>query len=152
MARWTDTGHAMRRRMGAPSNHHESAGTDMARNHMTPEEVIASAEHANSARRYVGLDSANFNNVSGKPSSGTLMPKKNVQAGDPTIANKANRQNIPAVSAEVSERMGARYRTEVKFAPTVAPEAGPTMQSAKMVKSIAGRQAPNFDDGMQSVR
>jgi len=152
MASWTSLGHAMRRRMGAPSNHHEAAGKSMDRNHMTPEEVIASAEHANSARRYVGLDSANFNNVSAAPKAGTLMPKKNVQAGDPVQGNKSNRQNVPAGNAAQSERMGAKYRTEVKFAPTIDPAAGPTMQSAKMVPSVAGRQNPNFEDGMQSVR
>ena len=54
MATWTSMGHAMRRRMGAPSNHLESAGKGMSSNNMTPEDVIASAEHANSARRYVG--------------------------------------------------------------------------------------------------
>ena len=58
MALWTSMGHAMRRRMGAPSSHHEAAGKSMARNIMTPEEVIASAQHANSARRYVGMDMA----------------------------------------------------------------------------------------------
>lgn len=151
MARWTDTSHAMRRRMGAPSNHHESAGNSMARNHMTPEEVLASAEHANSGRRYMGLDATNFNNESGTPEVGTLMPKKNVQASDPTAGGKANRSNIPAGNAAQSERMGARYRTDVRMAPMIAPEAGPTMGSAKMVASIAGRQNPNFEDGMQSV-
>ena len=151
MASWTSLGHAMRRRMGAPSNHHEAAGKSMARNHMTPEEVIASAEHANSARKYVG-QTASFTSPSASPAKGTLIGKKNVQAGDSTIANKANRQNVPAGNAAASERMGARYRTKVNFAPTIAPEAGPTMQSAKMVPSVSGRQAPNFDDGMNSVR
>lgn len=149
MAKWTDLGHAMRRRMGAPSNHHEAAGNKMDRNHMTPEEVLASAEHANSGRRYMGLDVAKFNNESGTPEVGTLMPKKNVQASDPTAGGKANRSNIPAGNAAQSERMGARYRTEVKFAPTIAPEAGPTGQSARVIQSIAGRQNPNFQDGMQ---
>ena len=151
MASWTSVGHAMRRRMGAPSNHHEAAGKSMDRNHMTPEEVIASAEHKNSARKYVG-QSAGFSAPSATPSKGTLMPKKNTQASDPTAGGKANRTNMLAGNAAQSERMGARYRTTVKFAPTIAPEAGPTMANAKMVPSVSGRQAPNFDNGMNSVR
>ena len=152
MALWTSMGHAMRRRMGAPSNHHESAGKTMARNIMTPEEVIASAAHSNSARRYMGMDAAKFNNVSGTPAKGKLMPKKNTQASDPTIANKANKKNVSAGNAAQSERMGARYRTAVNFAPTVDPAAAPTMANAKTVPSVSGRQAPNFGDGMNSVR
>ena len=151
MASWTSLGHAMRRRIGAPSNHHEAAGKSMARNNMTPEEVISSAEHKNSARKYVGQD-ASFTSPSAKPAKGTLIGKKNTQASDPTAGGKANKKNVSAGNAAASERMGARYRTKVNFAPTIAPEAGPTMQSAKMVPSVAGRQAPNFDDGMNSVR
>ncbi len=87
MASWTSVGHALRRRMGAPSSHHESAGIAMARNIMTPEEVIASAQHANSARRYVGMDIAkSVEAVS--PEKGKLMPKKNTQAADPTAVEK----------------------------------------------------------------
>ena len=151
MASWTSLGHAMRRRMGAPSNHHEAAGKSMERNHMTPEEVIASAEHANSGRKYVG-QSVGFSSPSAKPAAGTLMGKKNTQAADPTITNKANRKNVSAGNAAQSERMGARYHTSVNFAPTIDPAAGPTMASAKTVKSVSGRQAPNFNDGMNSVR
>jgi hypothetical protein len=80
------------------------------------------------------------------------MPKKNTQASDPTAGGKANRTNMLAGDAAQSERMGARYRTSVKFAPTIDPAAGPTMANAKMVRSVAGRQAPNFGDGMSSVR
>jgi len=151
MASWTSMGHAMRRRMGAPSNHHEEAGKNMARNHMTPEEVISSAEHKNSARRYVG-QSVGFSSPSAAPAKGTLMPKKNTQAADPTAGGKANRTNMLAGDAVASERMGARYRTTVNFAPTIDPAAGPTMANAKTVRSVAGRQAPNFGDGMSSVR
>jgi hypothetical protein len=137
--------------MGAPSNHHEEAGKNMARNHMTPEEVISSAEHKNSARRYVG-QSVGFSSPSAAPAKGTLMPKKNTQAADPTAGGKANRTNMLAGDAAASERMGARYRTTVNFAPTIDPAAGPTMASARTVPSVSGRQAPNFDDGMNSVR
>ena len=106
MASWTSLGHAMRRRMGAPSSHLEATGKSMSRNNMTPEEVISSAEHANSPRKYVGT---NYGMEAVMPEKGKLMPKKNTQAGDPTIANKANRKNILAGNAASSERMGAAY-------------------------------------------
>jgi hypothetical protein len=133
----------MRRRMGAPSNHHESAGKSMSKNHMTPEEVLSSAEHANSARRYMGMDASKFNNVSGTPEVGTLVPKKSTQAADGTIANKANRSNV--------ERSGASFRVTAKMPPMMSPEAGPTMASAKIVPSTSGRQAPNFFNGVDST-
>lgn len=150
MANWTSLGHAMRRRMGAPSSHHEAAGKEMARNFMTPEEVIASAQHANSARRYVGMDIAKSVEAVA-PEKGKLMPKKNTQAADPTSGGKANRKNILVNNATASERMGARHRVMAKY-PTVAPEAAPTMANAKVIRSVAGKQSPNFGDGMNSVR
>lgn len=143
MARWTSIGHAMRRRMGAPSNHHEAAGKSMARNIMTPEEVLASAEHANSARKYMGAGMP-VNNVSGSPEKGTLMPKKNTQAGDPSgMGSKQNRANV--------ERKGAQFRITAKMPAPINIEAAPTMANAKIIPSVAGRQAPNFSDGMNSA-
>ena len=143
MATWTSLGHAMRRRMGAPSNHLESAGKSMTRNHLTPEEVIASAEHANSARRYMGQGNTGFEAV--KPERGTPVARKNTQAGDPTSGGKANKKNVLAGNAAQSERMGAKYRVTASF-PTVAPEAGPTMASARTVPSVMG-QSKNFQGG-----
>lgn len=147
MALWTSMGHAMRRRMGAPANHLEAAGKTMARNIMTPEEVIASAEHKNSARKYVGQSTGGFEAV--KPERGTPIAKKNTQASDPTAGGKANRTNVSAGNAAASERMGARYRINASY-PTVAPEAAATMRNAKTISSVMGKQSPNFSDGMQS--
>ena len=139
MAKWTSLGHAMRRRMGAPSNHLEAAGKTMARNHMTPEEVIASAEHKNSARRYMGMDAAKATPAA--PSRGTAIKKKNTQAADPTSGGKANRKNV----LNSTERMGARYTVSAS-APSIAPEAGPTMQNAKIIPSVMG-ESKNFSGG-----
>jgi len=150
MAKWTSLGHAMRRRMGAPSSHLEAAGKNMSKDHLTPEEVIASAEHANSPRRYVGMDQTQFSNVSGTPVAGTQMPRKNTQSADSTIADKANRSNVSAGGAVASERMGARYATSVKFPAGTEPAAGPTMANARVVPSVAGKNRPNFEDGVHS--
>ena len=146
MASWTSLGHAMRRRMGAPSNHHEAAGKSMAKD-LSPEQVVASG-----ARAYMGSAAGSFTSPSAAPAKGTLVGKKNTQASDPTASGKANKSNVSAGNAASSERMGARYRTNVNFAPTIDPAAGPTMASARTVPSVSGRQSPNFDDGMNSVR
>ena len=149
MATWTSVGHAMRRRMGAPSNHHEATGNSMSRNNMTPEEVLASAEHANSARKYVGQVTG-VADMSAAPQRGTLMPKKNTQAGDPTIMNKGNKQNVLVNNAEQSERMGARYVVGAKFPAVHSIEAAATMMNSRIVPSVTGRNAPNFDSGMNT--
>jgi hypothetical protein len=149
MANWTDMGHAMRRRMGAPSNHHEATGASMSnRTNLTPEEIIASAEHTTSPRRYMGMAASAANVTATSPLKGKLMPKNNKQAADPTITNKANRKNVSAGNAAQSERMGARYSIGVKFPKGTNIESASTMGSARMVPSVSGRQAPNFDAGM----
>lgn len=152
MANWSDMGHAVRRRMGAPTSHLESVGNMKNRNIDTPEEVLASAAHLSSPRRYVGQDLGGVTNVSAKPLKGTLVPKKNTQAGDPTIMNKANRKNVPAGSATQSERMGARYSIGAKFPAVYSAEASATMSNAKMIRSVAGRQAPDFNYGISDSR
>jgi hypothetical protein len=136
MAKWTDMGHAMRRRSGAPSNHLESAGTSMARNHATHEEAYEAAANVGSPRIPMGVTPA---------PQGIAVPRKNVQAGDPTAGGKVNRTNAP-----YDERLGAQYRVTVPFTPTIDPAAGPTMANARIIPTVAGRQNPNFEGGIQA--
>lgn len=145
MALWSSMGHAMRRRMGAPSSHLEAAGKSMSKNIPTTEEILASAAHASSPRRYMGMDAAKV--APSAPSRGTAVAKKNTQAGDPTSGGKANRSNVSAGNAAQSERMGARHRISVKFPAGHDPAAAETMANGRVIKSVAGRQAPNFNDG-----
>lgn len=145
MALWTSMGHAMRRRMGAPSSHLEAAGKSMDKSILTTAEILASAEHAASPRRYMGMDIAKI--APSAPSVGTKFPRKNTQSADPTAGGKANRSNISAGNAAQSERMGARYRLSVKFPAGHEPASSATMHNAKVVRSIQGRQAANFNDG-----
>jgi hypothetical protein len=126
-------GHGMRRRSGIPSSYTETAGSSMARNHATHEEAYEAAASVGSPRIPVSAAPA---------LKGTLIPKKNTQAGDPTAGGKANRANI--------ERIGASYRITVPFTPTIDPAAGPTMASAKIIPSVAGANA-NFQGGEQSA-
>ena len=137
MATWTSMGHAMRRRMGAPTNHHEAAGKSMSKD-LTPEQITATG-----ARAYMGSAAGGFTSPSATPVAGKLMPKKNTQAGDPTIANKANRQNV--------ERKGAQHRITAKMPAPINIEAGATMANARIVPSVAGKQTPNFNNGVDST-
>ena len=135
MALWTSVGHAMRRRMGAPSNHLEAAGKTMARNIPTPEEIIASAAHSKSPRKYMGMDAAKSAQPV-MPERGKAIAKKNTQASNPTAGGKVNKKNVLGNNAAASERMGARYATSVKFPEGHEPAAAPTMASAKTVPSV----------------
>lgn len=123
MATKYSVGHAMRRRNGTPSSSMEAVGNMKNRTHLTHHEAVDAASQVGSPRLPISAAPA---------LQGTLVPKKSVQAGDPTNpGSKANRQNI--------ERIGATYRVTVPFTPTIDPAAGPTMANAKMVPSVSGR-------------
>ena len=135
MAAWASMGHGMRRRTGAPSNHLEAAGKNMARYHQTSDEAHSDAAAMGSARIPIGAAAP------APVLKGTLIPKKNVQAGDPTNpGSKANRQNI--------EKVGATYRVGAKFTVQLDPAAGPTMASARTIPSVSGRAG--FESGIQA--
>ena len=136
MASNYSVGHGMRRRNGAPSNYLESAGTGMARNHQTAHEAAASASAAGSHRIAIGMEA--YAATPAPALKGTLIPKKNVQAGDPTAGGQAYRTNVS------QETLGASYRVSVPYTPTVDPVAGPTMASARVIPSVQGRQNPDF--------
>lgn len=163
MQKWTDMGHAMRRRTGAPSNHFESAGPTNGRSHDTADEQYEDAKGKNSPRTSIGdepmgsheyiensmspeQDADMYESKAAKPAKGKMMPKGNRQAQDPTIMNKGNRTNVP-----YSEKMGASYRVSVPYSSVVDPNVGPTMANARVVPSVQGRQNPNFKGGMESV-
>ena len=156
MAKWTDMGHAMRRRMGAPSSHLEAAGPSTSRKHETSEEQYETAKTQNSPRASIGEEPmANSDNLdnsmspvqdvddyagkAAKGTKGTMVPKKSTQSMDPTAGGKANRTNVL-----YTERLGASYRVSVPYTPTVDPTAGPTMANARTIPSVMGRQNTNF--------
>lgn len=142
MANWASQGHGMRRRTGAPSNHLESAGTNMARFHQTSDEAHEDAKSSGSHRVAIGMDA--YSTSAAPALTGTLVPKKNVQSADPTNpGSKQNRQNI--------ESLGATYRVQPKTTfVQLDPAAGPTMANARIIPSVAGRVNPNFQGGSQA--
>lgn len=147
MAAWSDQGHGMRRRTGASSNHLEAAGKIMNRIHKTSEEHHADAAAAGSFRIPIGAGAPDASvygqtdEINPGQMRGTLVPKKNTQAGDPTAGGKANRANI--------EKVGATYRVQPKSTfVQLDPAAGPTMASARVIPSVAGRAG--FQGGIQA--
>ena len=141
MASWSDIGHGMRRRMGAPSNHVESTGVSMSRSHATSDEAMEAHSAGGSARATMGLEA--YEAAPPGVPFGTAIPRKNTQAGDPTAGGKANRVNV-------LERMGATYCINASMGPQHDPTAGPTMANSRIIPSIQGRANPNFESGMQT--
>ena len=142
MATQSSMGHGMRRRNGAPSNNYQEAGPSMARMHSTSDEHHAAAGAAGSHRIAVGADST-YAAAPAPVLEGTLVPRKNTQAGDPTNpGSKANRTN--------TEYLGASYRVQPKSTfVQLDPAAGPTMASARLLPSLAGN-TDNFGSGVQA--
>jgi hypothetical protein len=138
----------MRRRMGAPSNHLESAGKSMARNIPTSDENYAALAANGSPRIPMGMSAYE---VTAAPAlQGTLMPKKNVQAGDPTNPGSKGPRRTPVLDAG-GEKLGAAYVVKANYAPTVDPAAGATMANARIIPSVQGRVNPNFQGGEQTA-
>ena len=146
MPRANVQGHAMRRRTGAPSNYLETAGNNMARMHKTSDEHYADHSAAGSARIPMGSDVYNVEAVA--PEMGTLIPKKNVQAGDPVNPGSKSGRRNPVLNPG-GERLGASYAPKATYA-VIDPAAGLTMRNARVIPSIAGRATPNFGMGIQT--
>lgn len=131
MQKWTDMGHAMRRRIGAPMNHLEAAEACDDRSHETSEEQYSKAEAADSVRIPMGRE---------EKEEGHEMNSDAQDADDYTGTVGAT---VPG-----SERMGARYQVSESTAMTVDPTLGPTMANAKIVPSVHGRQNVNFQNAI----
>lgn len=116
-------GQGMRRRAGESSNMYEAANAPT-RAHKTSDEAMADHAAAGSARVPMGAAPV---------LKGTQVARKNVQAGDPTIADKGNRTNIS------QEKLGARYGISVGMPAPHDPAAGATQANGRLVKSAIKR-------------
>jgi hypothetical protein len=130
MSDFRKMGHAMRRRAGAASSHLDAAGKKTS---VDVPNVIDQHITAGSAKLAVGAV------------KGTLVPKKNTQAADPTAGGKANRTNVSA-----SERAGAAYKVSAKYSVS-SPEAAATMRNARIVPSVMGARS-NMDAASNDSR
>jgi len=75
-----------------------------------------------------------------------LQPRHNVQAGDPTIANKANRPQVMLGA----DRLGAKYTVFTNLVQSNAPEAGATQASGRIVPPSTNRSRGDFDEGINT--
>ena len=139
----------MRRRMGAPSSYTQTVGNNMSRMHKTSDEHYADHAAAGSAKIPMGMDVYQVDPVA--PEVGTLVPKKNVQAGDPVNPGSKGSRRTPVLNTG-GERLGAAYAPKAKFMMNVDPAAGLTLRNARIIPSVAGRQTPNFSSGIQTTQ
>jgi hypothetical protein len=151
MVSWAGIGHGMRRRMGAPSSHHESAGANMNRQHYTSDEAYELASQQSSSRIPMGDDAymgaGQNDEFSPEQFQGTLVPKQGAQSADPSDpGSKANRMN----ALSTGERMGAAYRVTSGVTGLVDPTVGPTQSSGRIVPSVHGRNTVDFASAEQS--
>jgi hypothetical protein len=128
MSDYRKMGHAMRRRAGAASNHMDGAGKK------------TSVDVPNLIEQHITAESAK---LSVGAVRGTLVPKKNTQAADPTAGGKSGGR--PAILNAGGERLGAAYRVKSKYSVS-SPEAGATMANGRIVPSTMGSRQ-NFSSG-----
>jgi hypothetical protein len=128
MSDYRKMGHAMRRRAGAASNHMDGAGKK------------TSVDVPNLIEQHITAESAK---LSVGAVRGTLIPKKNTQAADPTAGGKSGGR--PAILNAGGERLGAAYRVKSRYSVS-SPEAGATMAAGRIVPSTMGSRQ-NFSSG-----
>jgi hypothetical protein len=133
MSDYRKMGHAMRRRAGAAMNTIAAAGKKTSAD--VPS-VIEQHITAGSAKLSVGAV------------KGTLVPKKNTQASDPTAGGKSGGR--PAILNAGGERLGAAYRVKSKYSVS-SPEAAATQANGRTVPSTMGSRQ-NFSDGTDSSK
>jgi hypothetical protein len=104
----------------------------------------ALAGMSNNGRKPMGKDGLSFTSPSANPASGTLVPKKNVAAGDPYGAGtKVNRVNQPYAG----ERKGAAYSIKATYMKQTDPAAGLTQANGRIVSPAVVRSADSFAEG-----
>lgn len=146
MAKWTDMGHAMRRRIGAPANHLEAAEASDNRDLPTSEEAHSMAKNDGSARIAMG-DTNPLDVMSPEqnfPMAGTVVARHNTQAADPTAGGAGGPRT--AIS---DEQLGSSYRITANMSAMIDPAAGATMANAKIVPSVIGRNTSGFMSAVQ---
>ena len=106
---------------------------------------VAVAAENTQGRASMGTEGVKFTSPSASPASGTLAPKNNTAAGDPTAAGtKANRANAPYQG----ERMGAAYSIKASYMKSTAPEAGLTQANGRIVSPAVVRSHDSFGEGI----
>jgi len=107
----------------------------------------ALAGMAAQGRTPMGKDGVKFTSPSASPVAGTLIPKKNTAAGDPTaMGTKANR--VFAAGAPGGERKGAAYSVKASYMKPTDPAAGLTQANGRIVSPSVVRSTQSFGQGV----
>ena len=117
---------------------------------MAKSEVDAAAAAGNTqGRKTMGDEGRKFTSPSASPQAGTLVPKKNTAAGDPTAAGtKANRVNEARVPG--AERKGAAYSIKATYMKQTDPSAGMTQANGRIVSPAVTRQKDSWAQGIET--
>jgi hypothetical protein len=110
----------------------------------SPDEALAGM--AKQGRKPMMKDGIKFSSPSAAPQAGTLVPKKNTAAGDPTSQKGAPRANVPAPSP-AQDRNGAAYSIKARYTKLTDPAAGMTQANGRIIKTAMKRDRTNFDSG-----
>jgi hypothetical protein len=110
----------------------------------SPDEALAGM--AKQGRKPMMKDGIKFTSPSAAPKAGTLVPKKNTAAGDPTSQKGAPRANVPAASP-AQDRNGAAYSIKARYTKLTDPAAGMTQANGRIIKTAMKRDRTNFDSG-----
>jgi hypothetical protein len=98
-------------------------------------------------RKTSNREGTKFSSPSASPEAGTLVPKGNTAAGDPTGAGtKASRVNLPYAG----ERKGAAYSITATYMRQTSPEAGMTQANGRIVSPKVIRQRDSWAEGIET--
>jgi hypothetical protein len=109
----------------------------------SPDEALAGM--AKQGRKPMMKDGLSFTSPSASPASGTLVPKKNTAAGDPSGSKGAPRSNVAQTPG--GERLGAAYSVKAKYTKLTDPAAGQTQANGRIIATATKRDRTNFDSG-----
>lgn len=109
----------------------------------SPDEALAGM--AKQGRKPMMKDGISFTSPSASPKAGTLVPKKNVAAGDPNGSKGAPRSNVAQTPG--GERQGAAYSIKARYTKLTDPAAGQTQANGRIVATAVNRDRTNFDSG-----
>ena len=111
---------------------------------MSDEDAALAAEYSQ-GRQPEGREETSFSSPSAGPLMGTLEPRKNVQAGDPTAAG--TRVARPNRLMSSVERNGAAHTIVTSILKANEPSAGATLANARIIPATTKR---NFSGGIGS--
>ena len=108
---------------------------------------VAVAAENTQGRSSMGSEGVKFSSPSAAPVSGTLRPRGNAAAGDPTASGtKMNRENVQQTPE--MERNGAAHTIKGNYMKQTDPAAGATQANGRIVPPSVIRSTQSFDQGI----